>query len=64
MIKCVLQEYLSAIAPTVGKRMYSQELIYGHFSIFHRLVQSTQNRLLIAVHKIADQNKIKSISFK
>ena len=34
MIKCVIQEYLSAIAPTVGKRMYSQELIYGHFSIF------------------------------
>ena len=32
--KCVLKEYLSAIAPTVGKRMYSQELINRHFRIF------------------------------
>ena len=32
--KCVLQDHLSAMAPTVGKRMYSQELIVRAFQYF------------------------------
>ena len=32
--KCVLQEHLSAMEPTVGKRMYSQELIVRAFQYF------------------------------
>ena len=29
--KCVLRQHLSAIAPTVGERMYSKELIVRAF---------------------------------
>ena len=32
--KCVLQGHLSAMAPTVGKRMYSQELTVRTFQYF------------------------------
>ena len=32
--KCVLQPHLSAMAPTVGKTMYSQELIVRAFQYF------------------------------
>ena len=32
--KCVIQEHLSAMAPTTGKRMYSQELIVWAFQYF------------------------------
>ena len=32
--KCVLQEHLSVMAPTVAKRMYSQELIVRAFQYF------------------------------
>ena len=32
--KCVLQEQLSVMAPTVAKRMYSQELIVRAFQYF------------------------------
>ena len=32
--KCVIQEHLSAMAPTIGKRMYSQELIVWAFQYF------------------------------
>ena len=32
--KCVLQEHLSAMAPTVGKKMYSQELVVRAFQYF------------------------------
>ena len=32
--KCVLQDHLNAMAPTVGKRMYSQELIVRAFQYF------------------------------
>ena len=63
--KCVLQEHLSAMAPTVGKRMYSQELIViSVFCNIQELVQSTTNRLSITVHQKIDQNNIESISFK
>ena len=31
---CVLQEHLSAMAPTVGKRIYSQQLIVREFQYF------------------------------
>ena len=32
--KCVLQEHLSAMAPTVGKKTYSQELVLRVFQYF------------------------------
>ena len=44
--KCVLQEHLSAMAPTVGKRMYSQELIVRAFQYF-ATSRSLYNRLRI-----------------
>ena len=44
--KCVLQEHLSAMAPTVGKRLYSQELIVRAFQYFATF-RSLYNQLLI-----------------
>ena len=44
--KCVLQEHLSAMAPAVGKRMYSQELIVRAFQYFETS-RSLYNRLRI-----------------
>ena len=44
--KCVLQEHLSAMAPTDGKRMYSQELIVWVFQYF-TTSRSLYNRLRI-----------------
>ena len=44
--KCVLQEHLSTMAPTVGKTMYSQELIVRAFQYF-ATSRSLYNRLRI-----------------
>ena len=44
--KCVFQEHLSAMAPTVGKRMYSQELTVRAFQYF-ATSRSSYNRLRI-----------------
>ena len=44
--KCVLQEHLSAMTPTVGKRVYSQELILRAFQYF-ATSRSLYNRLRI-----------------
>ena len=44
--KCVLQEHLSEMAPTVEKRMYSQELILRAFQYF-ATSRSLYNRLKI-----------------
>ena len=44
--KCVLQVHLSAMAPTVGKRMYSQELTVRAFQYF-ATSRSSYNRLRI-----------------
>ena len=44
--KCVFQEHLSGMAPTVGKRMYSQELIVRAFE-YSTTSRSLYNRLRI-----------------
>ena len=44
--KCVLQKHLSAMPPTVGKRMYIQELIVRAFQYF-ATSRSLYNRLRI-----------------
>ena len=42
--KCVLQEHLRAMAPTVGKRMSSQELIVRAYQYFET-ARGLYNRL-------------------
>ena len=60
--KCVLQEHLSAMAPTVGKRMYSQELIVRAFqysatsrSLYNRLRIDYQLRFIKTLNRITSK---------